>query len=335
MSQSQPRAAIIGAGVCGLNCARHLNQRGWQVDVYDKGRGIGGRLAVKRIDGLGSVDLGAQFMTALTPEFISLLKAEEKLGRVTQWDARIAYIHSKASEQASSQIRWIGTPAMNTWLESVWPRTQIKFNQQIDKISRGSDGRWILDGTNTASYDCVILAMPPKQAANLAGGTPLEEALRAVPMTPCWAALALFDEPLPVDIDAAFIRIGGLDWIAANHTKPGRTLHPAAWTLHAGADLSSELLEKNHEQVAPRLLSALGEALGTKLPNGHIHLTHRWRYAAPTTTQPTGVMWSPDLGLGAGGDWAVGGRVEGAFTAGRLLAEAVVAASRPFPADKA
>jgi predicted NAD/FAD-dependent oxidoreductase len=36
-------------------------------------------------------------------------------------------------------------------------------------------------------------------------------------------------------------------------------------------------------------------------------------------------LWNPELGLGAGGDWAVGGRVEGAFTAGRLLAEAVVA----------
>jgi len=325
MSQSQPRAAIIGAGVCGLNCARHLNQHGWDVDVYDKGRGIGGRLAVKRIDGLGSVDLGAQFMTALTPEFISLVKDEEKLGRVRPWDARIAYIHSKAQEHASSQIRWIGTPGMNAWLESVWPRTQIKFNQQIDKITRGSDGRWILDGTNTASYDCILLAMPPKQAADLARDTALEEALRAVPMTPCWAALALFDEPLPVDFDAAFIRVGGLDWIAANHTKPGRTLHPAAWTLHAGADLSNELLEKTTEQVAPRLLSALAEALGTKLPNGHIALTHRWRYAAPTTAQPTGVLWNPELGLGAGGDWAVGGRVEGAFTAGRLLAEAVVA----------
>ena len=325
MSPSQPRAAMIGAGVCGLNCARHLNQHGWDVDVYDKGRGIGGRLAVKRIDGLGSVDLGAQFMTALTPEFISLLADEEKLGRVTPWHARIAYIHSQAHEQASSQIRWIGTPAMNSWLESLWPRTQIKFNQQIDKITRGSDGRWILGGTNTAPYDCVILAMPPKQAADLAGGTPLEEELRAVPMTPCWAALALFDEALPVDFDAAFIRVGGLDWIAANHTKPGRTSHPAAWTLHAGADLSTELLETTTAEVAPRLLNALATALGTNLPNGHIPLTHRWRYAAPTAAQPTGVLWNPDLGLGAGGDWAVGGRVEGAFTAGRLLAEAVMA----------
>ena len=329
MSQYQPRAAIIGAGVCGLNCARHLYQHGWNVAVFDKGRGIGGRLAVKRIDGLGGVDLGAQFMTALTPEFNAVLAHEEKLGRVAQWDARIAYIHSKGQDQASSQIRWIGTPGMNSWLESVWPRAQVTFNQQIEKITRDADGRWCIDGAASEPYDCLILAMPPKQAADLARGTSIEQPLRNVPMNPCWAALALFDEQLPVDFDAAFIRGGGLDWVAANHTKPGRTPHPAAWTLHAGADLSNELLEKTTEEVAPRLLSALATALGSKLPNGHISLAHRWRYAAPATTQPSGILWDPDLGLGAGGDWAVGGRVEGAFTAGRLLAEAIITTHQP------
>lgn len=34
-------------------------------------------------------------------------------------------------------------------------------------------------------------------------------------------------------------------------------------------------------------------------------------------------MWDTNIGLGAGGDWAVSGRGEGAFTAGQQLAAAV------------
>lgn len=324
---NQLRAAVIGAGVSGLTCAFYLQKSGWQVDVFEKSRGAGGRLAVKRLESIGNVDLGAQFITARTPDFAQFFSQAEALGNVAIWPARIAYLGEEAAAPAKAETRWIGTPGMNAWLNLLWSRDKIHVNQRIERLTRSPNGSWHLDPAgHSDGYQCVILAMPPAQAAMLAPQAPFAERLGAIRMQPCWAALALFERELAVDFDAAFVRRGGLDWIAANHTKPGRTSHPAAWTLHAGPELSQELLENSPEQVGPKLLDALNFALNAypKLPAAQLAVVHRWRYASPTGDQPPGIFWAADWGLAACGDWSVGGRVEGAFTAGRDLAGAIV-----------
>ena len=57
------RVAIIGAGMSGLACARRLVDAGLSPVVFDKGQGIGGRMATHRVDGL-QFDHGAQYVTA-------------------------------------------------------------------------------------------------------------------------------------------------------------------------------------------------------------------------------------------------------------------------------
>ena len=42
------RVAIIGAGMSGLACARQLTKAGVSVVVFDKGRGIGGRVVTRQ-----------------------------------------------------------------------------------------------------------------------------------------------------------------------------------------------------------------------------------------------------------------------------------------------
>ena len=68
MSKKPETCLIIGAGMSGLLAARRLQQSGLKVTVLDKGRGLGGRMATRRIlDGV--FDHGAQFFTVRAPAF--------------------------------------------------------------------------------------------------------------------------------------------------------------------------------------------------------------------------------------------------------------------------
>ena len=53
---SAKRIAVIGAGMAGAVAARELHDAGHQVEVFDKSRGVGGRLSAKRYEGASGVE---------------------------------------------------------------------------------------------------------------------------------------------------------------------------------------------------------------------------------------------------------------------------------------
>lgn len=75
---------VIGAGMAGLIAAAKLQRAGRRVLVLDKSRGVGGRLASRRIDG-ATFDHGAQFITARDPRFAAVLEQGRQDGAVEEW----------------------------------------------------------------------------------------------------------------------------------------------------------------------------------------------------------------------------------------------------------
>lgn len=71
-SQKNTDVLVIGAGMAGLTAAMALRRAGRSVHVLDKGRGVGGRMASRRI-GDATFDHGAQFITARDPRFVAAI----------------------------------------------------------------------------------------------------------------------------------------------------------------------------------------------------------------------------------------------------------------------
>ena len=57
------RIAIIGAGIAGLAAAQQLKQPDFGMTLIEKSRGVGGRMATRRINDL-QYDHGAQYFSA-------------------------------------------------------------------------------------------------------------------------------------------------------------------------------------------------------------------------------------------------------------------------------
>ena len=73
------RVAVIGAGLSGLACANALTERGFRVNVFDKGRAPGGRTSTRRAE-MHGFDHGAQYFTVRDPklaELVALRSAQE------------------------------------------------------------------------------------------------------------------------------------------------------------------------------------------------------------------------------------------------------------------
>ncbi len=107
--------AIIGAGMSGLSCASALQQLGHNVTVFDKSRGMGGRMSTRRGDGW-QCDHGAQYFTAKSDAFAEQVQQWAQAGVVAEWSPRVAVFGNRpsTSHAANAPVRWVGTPTSPT-----------------------------------------------------------------------------------------------------------------------------------------------------------------------------------------------------------------------------
>ena len=125
---STPRVAVIGAGISGLILARTLADAGVAVTVFEKSRGVGGRMATRRTqDGL-RFDHGAQYFTVRDPRSQRFLNAWQADGIVQPWKGRIVSLRNGTVEYEKTPTnRFVAGPGMNAVCKQlgVCPSTPI------------------------------------------------------------------------------------------------------------------------------------------------------------------------------------------------------------------
>jgi renalase len=313
--------AIIGAGMSGLSCATVLRESGITVTLFEKSRGISGRMSTRRGENW-QCDHGAQYFTARDPGFRAEVERWRQSGVAGLWQPRMHVFGDSFLHRSDEFLeRYVGVPAMTSPGGLLAADLDIYKEVQIDKIERKAGG-WRLSGLNDRvaerDFSAVILAMPaPQAAALLAQPAPhLAELAAPVTMRACHALMLCYDEPLNLPFDAAFVNDGPLRWIARDNSKPGRD-SKEIWVLHASAEWSERYVERSAQEIAALLLPAFC-ALGASMPQSWA--AHRWRYADSKIAETVGSIWNVQQKLGICGDWLHGGKVEGAWLSGRHLA---------------
>ncbi len=185
--KSPQHIAIIGAGMAGITAARTLMQAGHRVTVFEKSKGVGGRMATRRSE-FGSFDHGTQYFTVRDARFRTMmqwaLEAAPEIARPWAANAvRVLDSQGRTLEAAlpSREPHWVGQPGMNALVGHMamplMANKQIRQGQQVRKISRSADGAYSLEchnpddaaakPQNIAGFDAVLLAIPSVQAQAL------------------------------------------------------------------------------------------------------------------------------------------------------------------------
>jgi predicted NAD/FAD-dependent oxidoreductase len=347
------RVAVIGAGLAGASCAQSLALAGHSVQVFDKSRGAGGRLASRLLDWTDRsgqdhttrFDHGALGITARSTAFAAFVAQAVDAGWVSGWTPTLA---SGSLPLEDGEPLFVPVPDMPTLCRRLLTGVECTWSFPVDRLHRGPLG-WRVqagDTTHPALFDAVLLALPPAQAAPLLGAHQPGWARLAsvVPMQPCWTLMGIADEPAEAGAaggwDLARPPGGALAWVLRSDMRPGRArvAGQAHWVVHARTGFSRQHLEQPAAWVQQQLQDALAEWLGRPVDWMH-SVAHRWRYALPqphprAAAPAAAFWWDASQGLGVCGDVLGGMGIEGAWLSGHALSAALLrhAAAAPTAA---
>lgn len=318
------RIAVIGAGIAGLACAQELARADAKVTVFERSRGLGGRLATRRIGDM-AFDHGAQFVTARSRAFARYAAVAVRAGVLDVWRPRV--MEDARRWEQPIEDWWVGKPGMSALVRPLARNVEIQGGVSVHELLPGQRG-WELQtdsGRHNDVFQAVAVAIPAPQAASLLA--PYGGAFRhlsTVRMAPCWMGMFAFDPPLDLGAEARRWTTGPVVWAGCNSTKPDRWHRPQCWVVHASSSWSREHLELDAHEVEQLLLREFATAIGGRLPQPVYAAAHRWRHAL--VEQPLGVpcLADEEMAAGACGDWCIAPRVEAAYESGQSLAHSLL-----------
>jgi renalase len=347
--------AIAGAGICGLTCAVALQEAGYRVVVVEKSKGVGGRVATRRLEHAW-VDHGAPTLSrdlqdeAQYGAFVSAL-ARQNL--IQSWP--VDHIHQVVLErgkwrtqtiQTSGSVRDYVAPAGITAIaKSLTDNLDICRGQRVAAIQLDSQQSYWQISTEPVATPAVtpavtgeqpmtlrskalVLAIPAPQSFDLCaplagiGMSPsVMDVLQGVTFDPCITAIASYPSislpwsELRCEQDPIIQRI-----LCDSHKRP--TPEALWFAIHSTPVFAAQYLETDVTEAGQQMLEHLGQVYLPWMANPASLQMHRWRYAIASGGYPgEPLLANFDLPLWICGDWCVGATIQDAFEVGLDVAQ--------------
>ncbi|MEO1690484.1 MAG: FAD-dependent oxidoreductase [Cyanobacteria bacterium J06631_6] len=312
---------IVGGGITGLITATILQRRGISVTVLDKGRGIGGRLATRRVNHEDSIegvfDYGTQYFSVKNSQFQTWVDDWLEQGVIKEWCQGFGEVDGKP--------RYCGVEGTRGIAKYLAQELNVQTNTRVVEINY--DGHWLVQ-TEAQQYEgeMLLLTMPVPQALDLLDASlivlPLDFrfALENITYNPCIAVLALLEQQSNIPAPGGIaLEDGCLVWLADNHQK-GISPNGYAVTLHASPSFSEDYWNSDDAEIAYKLLTAAADYLAAPVIKYQVH---RWRYSQPKTFHTEPYLALSEIPLVMAGDGFVAPKVEGAVLSGIAAGELI------------
>ncbi len=339
--------AIIGAGLAGLTCAQQLHQAGYQVVIVDKSRGVGGRVATRRLHETHA-DHGVRYLEPQGRLLQQLIEILVQRGIIQTWTNSIYELKSAkpelvaTSNSGSSLLpHYVSPVGMTAVAKFLATRLEIWFNRRVQSMTPTTDATWhlsfdsVAQTPNELTAKAVVVAIPAPQALMLLeplAQTTLPPAflasLRSVEFDPCLSAIAGY--PLeaierPTWNACTLLNNSDLAWIGLDSSKRPDAKVPV-FVLQSTAEFAKRYLDtEDLNSPGQQLLTRAAQLLIPGLDTPKWLQVHRWRYAFPSHSLHQHCLDAEisSLPLVCCGDWCGGNLIESALNSGLAAADQI------------
>ncbi|WP_332898768.1 NAD(P)/FAD-dependent oxidoreductase [Haladaptatus sp. CMSO5] len=341
--------AVVGAGAAGCGVAYALRDTAFDVTIFEKSRGVGGRATTRRRNGC-YYDHGANYLKPTDDRTETLLSTLGTDGLV-DIEAPV-WTHDKRGQirrgDREEAHKWSYQTGLTQFAKRVLRQTDatVEKGVEIARLEWTDDGDWagwrLFDGADTAvgRFDRVVLTPPAPQTAGIlrriqwidSRRRELTEAIDAVPYRTIRSVMLHY----PFKLDLPYYALVNVDrghpigWLSREECKPGHV--PDGESLLV-VQMSPEWSEEHADLSTARAGRRVAQLASTLLDDSRVADpdwvdTQGWRYALPDApVDDATVRSAEDERLYFAGDWVVGeGRVHAAFWNGVAVGERVTVA---------
>jgi renalase len=339
--------AIAGAGISGLTCAVALREAGYRVVVVEKSKGVGGRVATRRLENAW-VDHGAPTLSrdlqdeAQYGAFVSSLLQQDLIRPLPANRIHQAVLHRgkwqiENTEPGGSSMDYVAPAGMTAIAKFLAGNLDICRAQQVTAIQLDSEqSYWQISAEPTVAGEqpmmlrskALVLAIPAPQAFDLCvslSGAEMPasvlDALQGAIFDPCITAIASYPpvslpwSELRCDRDPIIQRM-----LCDSHKRS--TPQEQWFAIHSTPEFAAQYLDTDPTAAGQQMLEHLGQVYQSWMTMPSSLQVHRWRYAIARDGYPGNPLSANfELPFWICGDWCTGATIQDAFEAGLDVAQ--------------
>ena len=308
------RIVIIGAGVAGLICAQILLKYGFNVTIFDKSRGPGGRVASRRIEN-GVFNHGASSIpdfrvTTSLPKFVKEIFDKA----ITEG---ILIPHGKKLTAYSS---------MKTFTNFLCKGIKIKKSAEIIAIEPTPSGINLFFKASpkiSLGQTILIFAIPQPQVLKLLNGQflKLNRHIETAEMYTSISGLFAFEKPIAKNN----VNLESKNIIAYHeNSRIGQNLDLDCWTIHSKKLYGQNSSHASKDEIRDLLLEDFKNLGFDCVSTPAYSAGHKWLYGFTDRHLNVNCLFDTEQNIGICGDWCRGDTVLDAAISGASLAEKII-----------
>jgi predicted NAD/FAD-dependent oxidoreductase len=310
---------IVGAGIAGSTIANLLSKK-YSVEIFEKGKGPGGRSSKRRYEKDINFDHGLQYISPKDKSFTFFIKSLYKKKILSIWKGN----HIDFTSNNKKQTKYIGKKGNNDICKYLLKNIKTNYSVSIKSISFKSD-HWEIRTLNNSKFffKNLILTCPFPQVKILAKKYVRNSFFKSkIKMQPNITIMAIYKGVKPISISSIKFKDKIISWAANENSKNRFKSNLCIWTLQASLKWSKIYINKYknmRKDLTKNFLNHFSKLVGFNQNKIIFSDIHGWKYSYNLNQTRLKSMWIYKYNLGICGDWFIGPKGECAWLSAKDL----------------